>query len=86
MHQKFCKEVLTWKALCHPNILPLLGVTMGEHRFAMISEWMDNGNINNYVKVHKDANRFELVGARSCCWPHLLPTVVPDSLQTLLGD
>ena len=47
---------------------------------------MDNGNINTFVKVHKDANRFELVGAYSRRWPRVSPTVVPDSLQTLLGD
>jgi len=28
----------------------------------MISEWMANGNINEFVDAHRDANRFELVG------------------------
>jgi len=27
----------------------------------MVSEWMPNGNIDQYVKAHLDANRFELV-------------------------
>ena len=57
----FCKEVVTWNALHHPNVLPLLGVTMGSPRFAMVSEWMANGNINEFVKANKDTNRFELV-------------------------
>jgi len=35
---------------------------MSESRFAMISDWMVNGNINNFVKVHPDANRLKLVG------------------------
>ena len=61
----FCKEVVTWKSLRHPNVLPLLGVTMGDGHFAMISEWMANGDINGYVKAHRDANRFELVGIYS---------------------
>ena len=30
--------------------------------FAMASEWMVNGNINEFIKVRQDANRFELVG------------------------
>jgi len=51
-----------WKALRHPNIQPLLGVTMGDHLFAMVSEWMWNGDINKFIKAHRDANRFELVG------------------------
>jgi len=63
--QTFCKEVVTWKSLHHPNVLPLLGVTMGERLFAMVSEWMVNGNIVEFVKAHREANRFKLVGSRS---------------------
>jgi len=60
--QRFCKEVITWKALHHPNVLPLLGVTMVDKHFAMVSEWMVNGSINQFIMVHRDVNRFELVG------------------------
>jgi len=35
---------------------------MGNNQFAMVSGWMFNGNINEFIKVHRDANRFELVG------------------------
>ena len=54
---------MTWKTLRHPNILPLIGVTMSETKFAMVSEWMANGNINQFVKAHPGANRLELVGS-----------------------
>ena len=57
----FCKEVVTWNALCHPNVLPLLGITMDKNQFAMISEWMVNGNINEFLKEHWRENPFELV-------------------------
>ena len=53
---------MTWDTLDHPNVLPLLGVAMSDNQFAMVSEWMVNGNINEYVKVRRDVNRFELVG------------------------
>jgi hypothetical protein len=53
---------VTWKTLRHPNVLQLIGVTMAKDQFAMISEWMVNGNINDFVKTHLDANRLELVG------------------------
>jgi serine/threonine protein kinase len=59
----FYKEVITWKNLRHPNVLPLLGVVMTENKFAMISEWMTNGNINQFVRARRDANRFQLVSA-----------------------
>ena len=39
---------------------------MGSSQFAMVSEWMEGGNINEFVKVYKDVNRFELVGPFSC--------------------
>jgi len=54
---------MTWKTLRHPNVLPLIGVTMSENQFAMISDWMANGNINDFVKAHPDANRLELVSS-----------------------
>ena len=38
---------------------------MSETRFAMISDWMANGNINSFVKTHPNANRLELVGSPS---------------------
>jgi len=62
--QRFYKEFVTWKALDHPNVLPLLGVMIRD-RFAMVSGWMANGNINQFVATHRDANRFELVGPLS---------------------
>ena len=52
---------MTWRTLHHPNVLPLLGVTMGDNHFAMVSEWMPNGNIKEFVKVNRDVNRFNLV-------------------------
>ncbi|KAF9646803.1 kinase-like protein [Thelephora ganbajun] len=58
---RFCKEVVTWKTLHHPNVLPLLGVTMGKNHFAMASEWMVNGNINEFIRANRDTNRFELL-------------------------
>ena len=35
---------------------------MSDNQFAMVSEWMMNGNVNEYVKKHRNANRFGLVG------------------------
>lgn len=54
---------MTWKSLQHPNVLPLIGVTMSGNQFTMVSDWMANGNINDFVKAHPGANRLELVGS-----------------------
>ena len=59
--QRFCREAVAWKHLRHPNILPLLGVTVSKHRFAMVSEWMEHGNIIEFVGKDKHVNRAELV-------------------------
>ena len=50
-----------WKTLCHPNVLPLIGVTMIEFRLVMVSEWMENGNVTEFVKKNGEADRLELV-------------------------
>jgi len=52
---------MTWKTLHHPNVLPLLGVTMTEARFVMVSEWMVKGNISEFVKADIKVDRLRLV-------------------------
>ena len=53
--------VTVWGALDHPNVLPLLGVTMTEARFVMVSRWMEKGNINEFVEANPAADRLQLV-------------------------
>jgi serine/threonine protein kinase len=76
---------MTWNTLRHPNVLPLLGVTMDNQHFVMVSEWMANGNINEFVKAHGDTNRFELVGV-SPFLPRSPLMVFLDSSKTLRED
>jgi hypothetical protein len=53
---------VAWRALRHPNVLPLLGATMTETLPPiLVSEWMINGNINEFVKANVNADRLELV-------------------------
>ena len=54
---------MIWSGLHHQNVLPLVGVTMIMEKklFVMVSEWMENGNINEFVKKHANVNRLELV-------------------------
>ena len=69
--QQFCKEVVLWNTLSHPNVLKLVGVQgdMGKGQFTTVSEWMAHGNIMEYIKKNH-ANRLELVRA-------LVPTPLP---------
>ena len=59
--QRLCKEVLLWKRLNHPNVLPFYGASMSDNRFCMVSPWMDSGNIIGYSRKNPEANRLRLV-------------------------
>lgn len=52
-----------WKNLFHPNVLDLVGVpdTLEDGTFSMVSEWMVNGNIMEYVR-NNAGNHLKLVG------------------------
>jgi len=58
-----------WKTLHHPNVLPLLGAKMANGQFEMVSEWMINGNINEFIEARREVNRFELVRLLFYCRP-----------------
>ena len=53
--------VVTWRALNHPNLLLLLGVTMTDDQLAMISEWMPEGNIMEFTRANPNVDRLGLV-------------------------
>ena len=51
-----------WKILKHPNVLPLICASMNDDEFVMVSEWMDNGNVIDYLtNKAPDADRLSLV-------------------------
>jgi len=62
--QQFCKEVILWNSLSHPNVLKLIGVLGGieQYQFATVSEWMVHGNIMEYIRKYA-TKRLELVRA-----------------------
>ncbi|KAF8753715.1 Histone deacetylase (HDAC) interacting [Rhizoctonia solani] len=53
-------EIYYWSKLNHKNVSKLLGITMLEERLAMVSEWMENGTLNQYLKKNPTINRYEL--------------------------
>ena len=59
-------------------MLPLIGVMMTEEtHFAMISDWMVNGNINDFVRAQPAVDRLGLVGCSI--------KISPSSLQVHQG-
>ena len=68
---------MAWRALRHPNVLRLLGVTVTENRLVMVSEWMVKGNIDEFVEANTKADRLGLV---CFLFPHSrsLPSCIAD--------
>lgn len=61
--QTFHHVAVVWKHSAHPNIVPLLGVTVDP--LQLISAWMPGGNLMEHIKSHPDADRLTLVNIPS---------------------
>ena len=55
----FFGEAVVWKRLRHPNVVPFLGVTTAP--LQLVSEWMPNGTLTEYVNTNPGADRISLV-------------------------
>ena len=64
--QELAREVLIWKELSHPNVLPLLGIDLIARRptCCLVSPWMKNGNVITFLKMNPDFNKSSLVNYR----------------------
>ncbi|KAF9007056.1 kinase-like domain-containing protein [Cyathus striatus] len=64
LEQAFRKEALIWAHLVHPNLLPFYGIYRlddSRGRLCLVSPWMDNGNITEYLNRHPWMYRFLLI-------------------------
>ena len=63
--QHLCREVVGWKHLSHPNILPLMGISVlaDPHCFLILTEWMSNGSVIQYARSNPRENRLQLVSS-----------------------
>ncbi|KAL5640518.1 hypothetical protein ACGC1H_007686 [Rhizoctonia solani] len=57
---RMVREIYNWSKLDHDNIHKLLGVTIMEGRLGMVSRWMPQGNLREYLDRNKDLDRYEL--------------------------
>ncbi|KAF9650320.1 kinase-like protein, partial [Thelephora ganbajun] len=58
---RFYKQVVLWKRLTHKNVLPFLGVSRDVADFCLISPWMKNGCIVEYVHNNPHVNPLDLL-------------------------
>ena len=59
--QRLFQEIVIWRCLSHPNVLPVLGISPKLFPLCIVSEWMINGNILDFTSAHPEANRLRLV-------------------------
>ncbi|KAG6828025.1 hypothetical protein H0H92_009600 [Tricholoma furcatifolium] len=63
LHKAFAREAVVWGQLSHSNILPFIGIyRFGENneRFSLVSSWMCNGNVNDFLQPRSQHDRTSL--------------------------
>ncbi|CAE7126026.1 unnamed protein product [Rhizoctonia solani] len=59
--KRAARELFLWSRMSHPNVHQLQGVILLRDQYlGMVSEWMDNGNLHQYLRKHPGADRYEL--------------------------
>ncbi|CAE7078105.1 unnamed protein product [Rhizoctonia solani] len=59
--KRAARELHLWSRMDHPNIHRLQGVILFRDQYlGMVSEWMDNGNLHEYLLKHPEADRYQL--------------------------
>ncbi|KAJ7300978.1 kinase-like domain-containing protein [Mycena albidolilacea] len=57
----FGREALIWRQLCHPNLLPFFGLYYVDNRLCLVSPWMQNGNIMEFLRKPVNRDRLSLI-------------------------
>ncbi|CAE6387023.1 unnamed protein product, partial [Rhizoctonia solani] len=59
--KRAARELFYWSKMAHPNVHRLQGVIMFRGQYlGMVSEWMDNGNLHEYLRKNPGADRNQL--------------------------
>lgn len=63
-HKVFSNEAVIWYYVRHANCLPFYGVYVfdgAEKTWCLVSPWMKDGHVNDYLKKHPDTDRYPLI-------------------------
>ncbi|KDN40405.1 hypothetical protein RSAG8_08168, partial [Rhizoctonia solani AG-8 WAC10335] len=62
--KRAAREIYYWSRMKHKNIHQLMGVIIFKDEYlGMVSEWMENGDLHNYLLKNPGADRYQLVRA-----------------------
>ncbi|KAH7329862.1 kinase-like domain-containing protein [Rhizoctonia solani] len=61
--KRFAREIYVWSKCDHPSILSLVGLSEYRRQLAIVSPWMENGNLRQYLFKHSpsQAEQMKLV-------------------------
>lgn len=63
VEQAYLRELVIWKCLRHPNIVPFFG-TSSQFEVSFVSEWMPGGTVTAFLRRYPDYNRSFFVRER----------------------
>ncbi|KAG8941555.1 hypothetical protein FRC03_004331 [Tulasnella sp. 419] len=81
LRKRFYREVLLWRDLRHPRIVPLLGyIMLSDGPPTLVSPWYINGNLSQYLKTNpnSDRNTLTLDVAHGIEYLHSIPVAHGD--------
>ncbi|CAE6420260.1 unnamed protein product [Rhizoctonia solani] len=59
--KRAARELFLWSRMEHPNIHRLQGIIMFREQYlGMVSEWMENGNLHEYLRKQPGTDRYHL--------------------------
>ncbi|KDQ07888.1 hypothetical protein BOTBODRAFT_591041 [Botryobasidium botryosum FD-172 SS1] len=59
--RRLAREMRVWSQLHHPNVLPFLGLHQSRSVAYLVSPWMENGHVLEFVQKHPEADSFQLL-------------------------
>ena len=63
------REIYIWSKTRHENVQELLGIVTFEGQIGMVSDWMPNGNLQQYIQKNPSVERYPLVCVDHFAWP-----------------
>jgi serine/threonine protein kinase len=61
LKQAFERETRLWSMLRHKNVVRLLGIASADSSPPLVTPWMENGTIVDYLKKHPSTDRLSFV-------------------------
>ena len=76
--QRYYRELTVWKQLKHPNVVPTLGAGPDIGELCVVSPWMPDGDLQQYLNKYPGANRVAIVRVHVPCASKYTESVTQD--------